>query len=99
VFHEKADGISTSSATETFVNLFRRGNRKRGRFFIVKRAQAQIIGSPFFQFDETANDIDDIDAGLNLRYGFLTDQAVKLSKPRRGKKNTFSLLSILKKAE
>jgi hypothetical protein len=49
----------------------------------VKWAQAKEIGAPFFEFHKVANDIDDINTALNLRYGFLADQATKIDKKSR----------------
>ena len=44
----------------------------------MKRAEAEVIRSPFFQFDEGADHFNDIDAALNLLYGLLTDQGTKI---------------------
>ena len=50
----------------------------------MKRAEAEIISTSFFQFHKAANDIDDIDAVENLLYCGLGDQ---------GEKNNFYLLA------
>jgi len=40
----------------------------------MKRAEAEVIRAPSFQFDEVAYHIDDIEAAKNLLYGILRDQ-------------------------
>lgn len=39
----------------------------------MKRAEAEVIRAPSFQFDEVAYHIDDIEAAKNLLYGILGD--------------------------
>jgi hypothetical protein len=72
--HQKTDGVAAAATTKTFIDLLGRGNGKRGRFFVVKRAETEVIGTSFFEFDEAADDIDDIDPALYLLYGLLADQ-------------------------
>ena len=43
VGHRKADGVSEHAAPETLVDLFTRGDGKRRRFFLVKRAAGNVI--------------------------------------------------------
>ena len=69
MFHQKTDGITTTSATKAFINFLCRRYGKRRRFFIVKRAKAQIIGASFFQFHKSTDDLDNIDPAENLLYG------------------------------
>ena len=69
MLHDKADGIATFSATKAFVYFLGRRNGKGGRFFIVERAVADIVGSPSFQLNKCPNDIMDIDPVLNFLYG------------------------------
>jgi hypothetical protein len=62
MFHQEADGITASAATKTFVDFLNRRYRERGCFFVVKRAEAKVIGASFFQFDEASNDLGDVNA-------------------------------------
>ena len=74
MLHDEADGIAAFATTKTFINLFAWRYRKRRGFFIVKRAQAQVAGTPFFQFYKLADNINNIDATEYLLYGILTYQ-------------------------
>jgi hypothetical protein len=78
VLHQEADGISTAPASKTFIYFFCRRYRERRRFFIVKRAESEIVGTPFFQLHKTADDFRDINAAENLLYGLLGDQDLKI---------------------
>jgi len=75
MLHQKADGITAAAATKAFIDFFCGRNGERGRFFVVKWAEAEVIDAPFFELYKTTNDIDDIDATLDLLYGVLSDQA------------------------
>ena len=88
MFHQKTDGIAAFSATEAFINFLGRGNGKRRGLFIVKRAEAQVAVAPFFEFHKRAHNFYNIYAALNLLYGFLADQVVKLAIIRLKKKAT-----------
>ncbi len=77
MLHQKTDGVSAFATAKTFENFFGGRHRKRRCLFIVKRTVAQIIGTPFFEFDKAPHDIDDIDSALNLLYGFLANQGCK----------------------
>jgi len=66
MFHQEADGIPAFAAAETFKKSFCRRYSEGGRFFVVKRAIADIIAAPFFQLYEFAHYINDIDAVLYL---------------------------------
>ena len=46
----------------------------------MKGAQAEVIGSPFFQFYKWTDDLHNINAAKNLLYGILRDQNVLKSK-------------------
>jgi hypothetical protein len=59
----------------------------------VKRAEAKIIGAPFFKLDIRTDDINDINAALYLLYGVLTDQAANIVLLTI--KNSFNLESVL----
>ena len=50
VFHHKGKHISARPAAKAVVHLLARRNGKGRRFFIVKRAQAEIVSSFFLQF-------------------------------------------------
>ena len=76
MLHQKADGIATAAATKALVNFFGGRNGERGGFFVVKRAQTEVVHAPLFQLHETAYDINDINATLDLLYGVLCDQAL-----------------------
>ena len=69
MFHDKADRVAAAAASETFVDLFRRGDRKRGRLLIMKRTEAKVIGASFLQLDKTADHIDNVKPAKYLLYG------------------------------
>jgi hypothetical protein len=46
----------------------------------MKRTKAQIVGTPFFEFYKSTNNIDDINTAENLLYGMLTDQNGKIER-------------------
>ena len=74
MFHEEADAVAAAATTKAFINLFHRRYGEGGCFFIVKRTEADIIGSPFFQFYKTTDDLRDVNPTQNLLYGMLRDQ-------------------------
>lgn len=45
---------------------------------MVKRTITEVICPAFFEFDKIADNLNDVYSALNLRYGFLTDQGLKL---------------------
>ena len=69
MLHEEADGIAASAASKTFIYFFGGGNRKGGCFFVMKRAEPQVVCPSFFQLYKPANDLCDVDAAQNLLYG------------------------------
>jgi hypothetical protein len=69
MLHDKADRITAFAATKTFVDLLAGRHGKGGCFLIVKRAEAQVIGTPSFQFYKTSDHIEDIGAAHDLLYG------------------------------
>jgi hypothetical protein len=48
VFHDKANGIASLSATKSLVYFFGRGNGKRWGLFIVKWTISYVIGASSF---------------------------------------------------
>ena len=74
MLHHKADGIATFATAETLINLLARRYAERRRFFIVKRAVTNVIGTSFFQFHKFANNLNDVYAVGNLLYGGLGNQ-------------------------
>jgi hypothetical protein len=72
--HEKADGIAAFAAAKAFVDFLNGRNGERRRFFIVKRAKAQVVNAPLLELNKSANDLYDINAALYLLYGLLGDQ-------------------------
>ena len=72
MLHEKADGIATFTTTETFIDLFGRGDGEGGGFFIVEWTKPQVIDTPFFEFYETAYNLHYVDPAEYLLYGLLT---------------------------
>ena len=69
MFHQEADRIPAFAATEAFIQFFGRRDRKGWGFFIVKRAETDVVASPFFQFYKPANDLDNIEPVEDLLYG------------------------------
>jgi hypothetical protein len=74
VLHEKADRIPAAAATKTFINFFRRGNRERRCFFIMKWTKTEVVSASFFQPDKTTDDLGDVDPAEYLLYGLLRYQ-------------------------
>ena len=64
--HQKTNRIAVFAAAKTVVELLGRADRKRGRFFAMKRAQAHVIGAAFFQLHIAPNDVHDIGAREQL---------------------------------
>jgi hypothetical protein len=102
MFHQERDGIATFATTKTFKNLFGRGYGKRGCFFVVKRTEAQVIGSAFLKLHKFSHDIHDINATGDLLYGVgrnhgtgekskVKNQKLKGRKDSRG--HSYSLLT------
>jgi hypothetical protein len=71
MLHQKADGIAASAATKAFIYLFGRRNGERRAFFVVKRAEAKVIGTPLFKLYKGAHYLRNINAALYLLYGVL----------------------------
>ena len=71
MLHDKADGIAAGAATKAFIDLFAGRYGEGGRLLIMKRAQAKVVGAPFFQFNEGAHNIHNINAAEDLLYGVL----------------------------
>ena len=79
MLHQEADGITAFAAAETLVNFLGWRNREGGRPFIMKRTIAQVVGAPFLQFYKLPNDINDINAVLNLFYRFPGYHTIKVA--------------------
>jgi hypothetical protein len=62
VFGEKADGVATGATAEAVIELLAGADRKAGRLFAVKGAQAHEVGAAAAQLDVPAHDIDDVGA-------------------------------------
>jgi hypothetical protein len=75
MLHDKADGIAAAAAAKAFIYFFGGRYGERRRFFAMKRAKAQVIGAPFFQFYKTAYNFNNIYAAEYLLYGLLTDHS------------------------
>jgi hypothetical protein len=74
MLHEEADGIAAAPATEAFVYFLGRGNGEGRRFFVVKRAEAKIVGAALFQLHKPADDLRNVNTAEDLLYGLLGDQ-------------------------
>ena len=62
VLHKKRENIPPGAAPETVIHLLTPRDRKRGRFFIVKRTESKKITAAFFQIYIGGYDIDNITA-------------------------------------
>jgi hypothetical protein len=62
VLHEKADGVAMHPAAEAVIELLRRADGERGRFFAVERAQAHEVGAGLLELHIAADDFDHIGA-------------------------------------
>jgi hypothetical protein len=78
MLHEEFDGVATGTTTEAFVDLLAGRDGKRRAFFVMKRAEAKIVGTPLFQFNEIADDLYNVNAGKDLLYGLLRYHGAKL---------------------
>ena len=76
MLHKKADAITGSATTETFVNFFYRANREGWRLFVMEWTKAQVIGSAFFELNKAADNFNDIDLVTDVLYGLLGDQMI-----------------------
>lgn len=74
MLHQKADGIAAFAAAKALVYLFGRRNSERRCFFVVKRTEAKIIGTSFFETNKCTDNFYYIYPRLDLLYGMLTDQ-------------------------
>ena len=95
MLHEETDGVATAAAAEALVDLFGRRYREGRGLLIVERAEAKVVGAPFLELDEAADDLDDVDAAEDLLYGVLGDQACvpeprKLRKTEHGSRRDLS---------
>ena len=66
--HEKADGIAAFATAKTFVDLLDGRDGEGRRFFIVKRAKAQVIDASFLKLYKATYYFNDVNAALNLLY-------------------------------
>jgi hypothetical protein len=80
VFHDEVNGIAPFSAAKTFKKAFSRRYRKRGRFFVVKRAQTKLVDPPSFKGDKLRDDICNLGSVYNPVDGCLVDHAHKSMK-------------------
>ena len=69
MLHHKADSIAAFTTAEAFINLLAGRYAERRRFFIVKRAVTNVIGTSFFQFHKFTHYLYDVYAVGNLLYG------------------------------
>jgi hypothetical protein len=77
VVHDEPDGIATFATAKTFVDFLARGDCEGWRLFVMKRTVAKVIGTSFFEFDETADNVYDVDSVLYLLYSLFADQGCK----------------------
>ena len=77
MFHQEADRIPAAATTEAFVNFFSRGDRERRSFLVMKWTEAKVIGSPFFQFNKSSDNVDDVNPAKDLLYGLLANHLKK----------------------
>ena len=82
MLHDKADAITAFAAAETLIDLFTWRNSEGRSFLIMKRAEAKVIGSPFFEFYKITHHIEDINATKDLLYGGLGDHVFRALKNR-----------------
>jgi len=78
MLHEEFDGVSAGTATEAFIDLFAGCDSKGRALFVVKRTETKVVGTSFFQFNEIADDLYNVNAGKNLLYGLLGYHGAKL---------------------
>src|SRR5262245_41641604 len=63
---DETDGIALGPATEAVVVSWALANMKRRRLLLVKGTESDKAGAGFSQAHITLNDMDDVDAGLQL---------------------------------
>ena len=63
VFHQEVDGIAIFAAAKAVIELLARADRERRRFFTVKRAQPQQVGTGLFELHMATHHVGHIDAG------------------------------------
>ena len=70
VFHHEPENASADSTAKAMKRLTLRIDMKRGRFFLMKRAEGLEICAGPFQRKIGANHLDDVVGGRHLLYGF-----------------------------
>jgi hypothetical protein len=74
MLHDETDRIAAAATSKTLVQLLRRRYGKRRSLLVMKRAEAEVVAAPFFEFHETAYYIYNVQPVENLLYGILGDQ-------------------------
>ena len=69
VFHHKREYVASFVATEAVKSLFMWSDEETGRFLFVKRAKRGEVRAVPFQWNVTADDIDDVAGGSDLFEG------------------------------
>jgi len=92
MLHDEADGISGFATAKTLIQFFGWGDCEGRGLFVMKRAKANVVSSPFFQFYKPADYVNNIEAAKNLLYGTWGNhlrggQVIEIT-PQLGRKNT-----------
>ena len=82
MLHQKANGVAVLAAAKAMEKLFGGADRKRGRFFPMKRAQAHVIGAALFQRHIAAHHLHHIGAVDQLLDEGLGDGHFSRQRPR-----------------
>ena len=72
--HHKLQRVSAGSTAETFVDTFRRTNRKRTRLLVVERTQPNEVCAALFERDVIAYDLFYLSRSIDAFYGFSRNQ-------------------------
>jgi len=65
VVHDESEDVATFLATKAFEGLRILKDRKRRRFFLVKRAAGDKVSTTSLELDIRPNQIDDVDSGFD----------------------------------
>ena len=87
VFHQKPDGATVNVTAEAVVKLFVLANRKRRRFFLVKRAIGFVVLTGLFKRYARVNHVHNVDTRQQIVDELLRDFArhgAILARPESG---------------
>ena len=77
VFHQEGHGVAALAASETLVDALRGRHDERRGFLVVERTARLVVHALAFERDVFADNIHDIDGGVNAVYCFPVDHSLQ----------------------